>query len=97
MTHFNGTNKTEFLATCEELFKSRYTEDDKEFTSYLSRPAVPPPVIEMRPQATSNRSQQMDNYRHQRQGRNSYGGGGTSSHHRHSRNYDSRSHHDSSR
>ncbi|KAF6033459.1 hypothetical protein EB796_008233 [Bugula neritina] len=53
MSYFNGKNKDEFLSLCEEEFKNRFTESDKEFSSYIAKPLKSPPVLEM-PQRTSN-------------------------------------------
>ena len=39
-------SETPTEADYEERFKSRFTEDDEEFMSYVNKPPPPPPIFE---------------------------------------------------
>ena len=40
------TDTSEAVPDFEEMFASRFTEDDKEYQEYLKRPPESPPIVE---------------------------------------------------
>ena len=40
------TDTSEAVPNFEEMFASRFTEDDKEYQEYLKRPPESPPIVE---------------------------------------------------
>lgn len=40
------TDTSEAVPNFEEMFASRFTEDDKEYQEYLKRPPQTPPIVE---------------------------------------------------
>lgn len=44
--NFRMTDTSEAVPNFEEMFASRFTEDDKEYQEYLKRPPESPPIIE---------------------------------------------------
>lgn len=40
------TDNSEAVPNFEEMFASRFTEDDKEYQEYLKRPPESPPIVE---------------------------------------------------
>uniref|UniRef100_A0A9L0SG57 RNMT-activating mini protein n=1 Tax=Equus caballus TaxID=9796 RepID=A0A9L0SG57_HORSE len=40
------TDTSEAVPSFEEMFASRFTEDDKEYQEYLKRPPESPPIVE---------------------------------------------------
>lgn len=44
--NFRMTDTSEAVPNFEEMFASRFTEDDKEYQEYLKRPPESPPIVE---------------------------------------------------